>query len=189
MEVTEESTVPDGMESPDTPYPSSEEEYFEQQLQFHRLDEPPEEDVSPERVITPEEYDEVTRECMHDQGWEVEVLEDGGVSASFPDDQRQAFNEASYICAVRYPLHPVFYEEKTEEVLSVYYEYFTGDFLECLNHYSISVDEVPSFQVFLEDYQNSGWLWRPDRGMEDQVLDETSCDRQPPDESLVEAYE
>ena len=187
-DLSQQSTVPSDYEPHEHARPATYEERFEH-LAEQLEGEPP--DVEIERIIHPDDRAEVHVECLTELGFDAEISDSGGISTTYPEDQFEARQEAMYICNVRFPVHPAFKLQYTEEVLEVHYEYYTGELLECLEREGVEVDTIPSFEVFVEDYQVHDWLWSP--VMELQASSDgavhTSCTEHPPDEDILDAYD
>ncbi|NYJ18168.1 hypothetical protein [Nesterenkonia sandarakina] len=182
-----ETTVPDDHDGSAIDAPESQAEHFERRQEFYGLGDPPE--VSSGPVLSPEEQAQRIPDCMAEQGWTVDLYEDGSLGGSYHIDQEEHYNEAMYVCEVRNPLHPVFYEEMSSGVLEAEYRHLTETVSKCMEDHGLEPNEAPSLEVFIDDYRNSGWQWNPYRGKEEQFLDNTDCEMRPPSDVLIDAYE
>ncbi len=101
-------------------------------------------------------------DCLAEFGFDVTGDGSGnGFAAEYPSEQRQAFNDASYICTARYPLLPVFYQPYNEEALNRLYDYFVGESTTCLRERGLLPGEPPTRARFVENYRSTGTLWTP----------------------------
>lgn len=136
------------------------EEWLAGQARLYGQDDPPMVEVV--REVRPEETAEVMKECMAEFGFEIHGDPSGsGFSAEYPSEQREAFDEASYICTARFPLLPVFYQPYDEQSLDRLYDYFAEEASACLESRGFAPSEPPTRARFVEKYLASGSLWNP----------------------------
>ena len=109
-------------------------------------------DASP-RVFqgTPEEYDTRTAECLRDAGWSVQVDGEGGLSADFTPEQRDAFMAAVQACRQQLgqapPIPPL-----TQAEIRLTYDYWAHDLRDCLIGLGYTVSEPPTEEQFVDSY-------------------------------------
>lgn len=136
------------------------EEWLAGQARLYGQDNPPTVEVV--REVRPEETAEVMKECMAEFGFEIHGDPSGsGFSAEYPSEQREAFDEASYICTARFPLMPVFYQPYDEQSLDRLYDYFAEEASACLESHGFAPSQPPTWARFVERYRVNGRLWNP----------------------------
>jgi hypothetical protein len=118
-------------------------------------------DVDVVREILPEEYPELAVLCMKEQGFTVEILDGGVLTSTYPTDQKDAYNLAQYVCMAKYPHYPVFYLPKSDTTLRVMYDWATDNIIPCLAAEGVTVEDMPTFEVYRDRYRTEGATWNP----------------------------
>lgn len=112
------------------------------------------------RFIQPEEWQEVSIDCLRAEGFSVTALRDGGISyENVPESQAEAVTEATALCQRKYPIDPRFEQPLTQAQR----EYLYGFYLEsisCLERLGFSDIVAPSRETFVETYGGEG-SWSP----------------------------
>ena len=104
------------------------------------------------RCIRPDEYGQVISSCMNEEGFATELTPDGeGVSwAGIPQDQMTAAYRAGDLCALRYPVDPIYSMPLDEDQLSQLHRHLLDVTIPCLRGEGHPVADPPSLQVFTE---------------------------------------
>lgn len=118
------------------------------------------------------EYGVLMRDCLAGKGFTVEVLPDGGISATVPPEQDQAYESARLECekSTGYDTPPPAYDDKT---LSYVYDKRVEAY-ECMIEKGFSPsEEPPSREAFID----SDGLWFPELGVAPERMEEakTAC--------------
>jgi hypothetical protein len=124
----------------------------------------PPQDVKFVRFLNPDEYATVNVDCLAAQGFTATVTFDGGIDfGDYPGEQTPALLEATFRCAVQYPVHPKYSQPHTEEQIRVMYEYYKDELVPCLNRegYSVPPTDVPTWETFLASYSSKDGGWVP----------------------------
>lgn len=91
------------------------------------------------------EFGEKMASCLNDSGWEVEVSEDGGVTATIPEASNDVYSTAVSECAEQlgFDNPPPMTDEQ-------YGKLYAGlvELSDCLRGEGYTVDDVPSEQAF-----------------------------------------
>lgn len=112
------------------------------------------------RVIELEEWAPVQIACMNEAGFAATLTDDGeGISWPALTDGSliENMNLARYVCEVKYPVDPRFYDPLTNDQLRFLYAYRSGELIDCLAAAGYSVSGPPSESVFIE----SEGVWSP----------------------------
>jgi hypothetical protein len=113
------------------------------------------------RYVTPEESPAVLQQCLHDEGFDVAVLADGGIDFSgLPESQREKGGPvvlALWTCSAKYTIDPRTQQLLTQEQYHVLYDYYTGSLTSCIQSRGITVGEAPSFTTFVDTYNDEPW--------------------------------
>lgn len=113
-------------------------------------------------VETVEDSVETEAQCLTEQGFEVHV-EDGTLAFTDVDAVSEEFQQASYICAARFPLHPRYSAEWTEDQKALVYDFqteFTIPCIEALGH-EVDVSERPTRQEWIATFSFEEAAWWP----------------------------
>jgi len=121
--------------------------------------------VDPDGLIDGKNLTQLTGElvyaCLVDRGWaQVQLSDDGGVSANIPEDQSDAYNEDQDACnaeaGARYPFPQV-----TEKSLRERYALEVEN-RECLMGEGYTISEPPSVDVWIDQINGSSAdVWLP----------------------------
>jgi hypothetical protein len=106
------------------------------------------------REISPEESDEVTVECMTEQGFPPD-RGGGTMSWTTPDGQLLGLNTALYVCQAKYPVAHRYRESLSREQLELVYDHQVEVMVPCIRDLGYDVPEPPSRERFLE--RNGTW--------------------------------
>lgn len=117
-------------------------------------------EVSFERFVTLDDWPVARAECLSEQGFAVEVGENGGLSGRVATEQEEAFAIARYVCDVRFPSDPKFTAPLDDAQLTLLYTYFTTDLVPCLEAEGYELQQPPSLSVFKDSYY-SDQNWSP----------------------------
>lgn len=101
------------------------------------------------REISPEESDEVTSECMTEQGFPPD-REGGTMSWTTPDGQLLGLNTALYVCQAKYPVAHRYRESLSRAQLELVYDHQVEVMVPCIRELGYDVPEPPSRERFLE---------------------------------------
>jgi hypothetical protein len=152
------------------------------------------------RWITPAEWPEVYAACMKAHGMTVSLETDAsgvGVNANAPDGQEAAQDYADWVCSSEYPTMPDSEHGKpSEKTKRIYYNYEVGTLVPCLakHGYVIPRSDIPSFEVFSEEY-NGDKDWQPYGQLIEMGMPEAFgkvgmvCPQSPPDSELDYLYD
>ncbi|PFG20244.1 hypothetical protein ATL40_1840 [Serinibacter salmoneus] len=111
---------------------------------------------------TVEDSLESDAQCLTEQGFEVNV-EGGTLGFTDVDFESEEFQRASYICAARFPLHPRYTAEWTEDQKALVYDFqteFTIPCIEALGH-EVDVSERPTRQEWIATFSFEDNPWSP----------------------------
>lgn len=106
------------------------------------------------REISPEESDEVTVECMTEQGFPPD-RGGGTMSWTTPDGQLLGLNTALYVCQAKYPVAHRYRESLSREQLELVYDHQVEVMVPCIRGLGYDVPEPPTPERFLE--RNGAW--------------------------------
>jgi hypothetical protein len=117
------------------------------------------------RWVTPEQANQAYGDCMKSQGLDVVIDPSdgplGSVDVKSVPGQEAAQNHADWVCESEYPTMPDRDHGKTsEKTKRVYFDYYVNELLPCLAKQGYSIRDVPSFQVFADEY-NTSKNWNP----------------------------
>lgn len=141
------------------------------------------------------EHSDLIAECLREAGFPAEAGITGGITfdPGVPAAQRDALDEAGYICRSQYPLDPQYFpEEWTDDQKGLIYDYWDEYFIPCMeaHGHSISREDQPSRESFIATLDGpEPTEWRPSTAFdylseEEQESLRTVCPPDPPDEHL-----
>lgn len=109
------------------------------------------------RFIQPAEWPQTQADCTREEGFDVIISLDGGLSSpqGLPDAQREAYRIARYVCNAKYPIDPKYSEPLTPEQIAAVYDYYLQDLIPCLEGEGYPVPSPPSRSLFLETFLSS----------------------------------
>lgn len=158
------------------------------------------------RVIAPAEQPQVWLACMQEDGWDVSVTPDGGLSPpeEVADDQWPAFDLSDYTCHAEYPVDQSLAQPFATAQVDILYGYYVQELLPCLQQRGHEVPEPPSIDVF-----RASWVagdrgavhagdetWYPYAGVDVDLLTmeewddlNRACPQNPPDDVLFPSDE
>lgn len=146
------------------------------------IDDPPV--VTPIRVIRLDEWAETQIECLREAGYDVTYTADGE-GISFPPLDEALFpslDEARYVCELRYPVDPMYYEPLSDDQLKKLYAYRAEDLIDCLESEGYTVTVTPPSEA---SFVESGGVWNPYEHVsidsEDLGHVSQACPQVPPD--------
>lgn len=148
-----------------------------QQADLAGLDAPP--DETARRLVTRDEEVEVTRDCMEEQGYEVEDTLGGGISTS--SGSLEEARRARLVCLSWYPHRSDLTGELEQEELRAHHEWMTAEVIPCIDDVGLPTDPVPSFEEFEAGHRADEPLWFPgdyDDAQLEQI--ESACALVPP---------
>lgn len=155
------------------------------------IEDPP--DVEFVRYITPQESVQVVNDCLEAEGWQP-TEDSSGTSFQYPADQQEAFNLASYVCSVKYPVEQKYMEPLSDHQARLLYDHYVEALIPCLEQEGYEISAAPpSFEVFRADPTQ----WNPIDEIEPQLSSditsgkyasyaafEQTCPQAPSDELL-----
>lgn len=108
------------------------------------------------RYVSIEERGPVLATCMDGEGFpNISVTPLGDLHAEgVPQDQREYYMIAIYVCSQRYPLDPKYDAPLTDAQLDHLYDYLIATLRPCLESNDIVVPSAPSRQTFVD---TGGW--------------------------------
>lgn len=115
---------------------------------FWGVDDPPEYPVT--RWVLVEEADDIRADCMAGLGYERS--ESGSYDTG---GQSEAFGAAQYECIARYPQDPQYLLWWEEEQYRAQYEWVVQVLIPCLEEQGHPITDVPSRDVFIEQYETA----------------------------------
>ncbi|QTX03381.1 hypothetical protein [Agromyces archimandritae] len=102
------------------------------------------------RVITDEDFAPLYEQCMHEEGFEVEVYEDTGFKAFVPEGQDEPFSLAMYICEAKYPRPTEMGVAEDDASGHLLYSYYRDSLIQCLTDQGFEPEPLPSETKFLD---------------------------------------
>lgn len=108
-------------------------------------------DVSVVREVSLDGWPQAQADCLTSAGFPSRV-DDGALSTSVEDAQREPYLIESYRCLVQFPLSPEYTTPLDADQLASLYDYFARDLVPCLESQGYEVGAVPTRQSFVERY-------------------------------------
>lgn len=110
---------------------------------------PPEESQVSEEAAR----DQARAQCLREKGFDVELLEGGGVGMGLPREQVDAFQAANDECdeALGFQTRPL----GEDELRELYASYMNS--AQCLREKGYEIGQAPSLQEFIDGFATSPW--------------------------------
>lgn len=122
------------------------------------ITDPPDIDIV--RVVSQAEWPQTFADCMTAAGFPTKLYGQGTVT-DIPAGQEDASNLANYTCWAKYPVDPQQNMENfTDEQKTIIYQYLTQTLVTCLEEQGHTVDDVPSEEVFMDQFTSTP-PWNP----------------------------
>ncbi|WP_150462992.1 hypothetical protein [Nesterenkonia ebinurensis] len=119
-----------------------------------------EKEVEVVRFIYWREYDEVMTECLNDQGFDLEVVDNGVTYGYLPEDQQLAAQEANFLCRMKYPTDPRNAQlDPPDEQRREQYRLAVEESYPCWIEAGFEIPEPPTYETWLANSgTDEGWI-------------------------------
>ncbi|WP_146076517.1 hypothetical protein [Rathayibacter sp. AY1A7] len=112
------------------------------------------------RVVKPAEWAGAMVGCLDAAGFAAEEIPDGGITSSeeIPTAQNGAYALALFECQAAYPVDPRYTIPLNTEQIDYLYSYYRDSLKPCIEGQGYEVPDVPSREVFSENFDvDGGW--------------------------------
>lgn len=114
-------------------------------------------DVKRIRTVTPWDAPAAIAKCLQDAGFDATVGAGGGVEMEYPVAQEEANVLAQYSCDVQYPVDEKYRQPFNDAQVIELYDYFAGEYTDCLEGVGVRVGDPPSKGVFVDTFETDFW--------------------------------
>lgn len=134
-------------------------DYVESQRELSGLDVWPE--VDRIRYVSLDEAPHAQADCLTNQGFPASVGTDGSMTIRGSAEQESAQAEATYICALQYPMDLKYSQAFTRDQFRTFFAYYRDELIPCLQGQGLDVAPLPSEETFVEGNAMETAPWTP----------------------------
>lgn len=113
------------------------------------------------RFVSQEDWPTEQAQCLSAQGFPTTVGSDGSYTTKGVSEQQQAFDEASYVCALQYPMDLKYAQAYSRTQLRAIYAHYRDSLVPCLQGLGFEPGSLPSEETFVEGIASGSSSWTP----------------------------
>lgn len=112
------------------------------------------------RFVSQEDWPTEQAHCLSAQGFPTTVQNDG-FTTNGVTEQQEAFDEASYICRLQYPMDLKYAQAFSRTQLRTIYDYYRDSLIPCLQDMGFEAAPLPSEETYVEGVASGTSNWSP----------------------------